>query len=250
LEDPIMARYWSRKWGEFPRQEYQTWHSMIVRCCDQRHPHYERYGGRGIRVCERWRRDFMAFLSDMGPRPSRGYSLDRLDNDGDYAPENCRWATRYQQAHNRRFVHDAVGVQCTGKRWRANVGIGGGRAMLGSFEKFDEARRAYRQAALRTRIVAELSAAWARGSGGPAHGREDDGSLDHRLLNLLLEASRSPGVSVRRKPPAHRALGDQKARRESPPTVRSRRSARSASAGRKGRARRSRRGVVTPARPA
>src|SRR5262249_3821224 len=98
-----MARFWSRKWGEAPRQEYNVWHGMRGRCYDPNNSQYARYGGRGIRVCERWRDDFMAFLSDMGPRPSRAYTLDRLDNDRDYALENCRWATRYQQAHNREF---------------------------------------------------------------------------------------------------------------------------------------------------
>jgi hypothetical protein len=233
-----MAGFWSREWGEFPREEYHAWYGMISRCCDRRHPHFSRYGGRGIRVCDRWRYDFMAFLSDMGPRPARGYSLDRLDNDGDYAPENCRWATRYQQAQNRDFVRNAAGVQRTGNRWRAKIGIGGDRAPLGSFETFDEAQQTYRQAALRSRIVVELSAAWAPRSGSPPHG-SDDGSLDRRLLNLLLEASRPPGASARRKPPAHHSLKDRKPRRKSTPATGSRRSVRSASAGRKPSARRS-----------
>jgi hypothetical protein len=230
-----MARYWSRKWGEFPRQEYQTWHSMIARCCDPDHPAFSRYGGRGIRVCVRWQRDFMAFLSDMGPRPSSAYSLDRLDNNADYMPENCRWATRYQQAHNTEFMRGAVGVERHRRRWAARIMIGGHRTMLGNFETFIEARRAYRQAALRNRIVAELSAAWGRRSRGDAGDPADDGSLDRRLLNLLLEASRSPPASGGPQPRPRRP-GNLKARGKSRPATRSRRRT---SAGRRPSARRS-----------
>ena len=208
----MAKRFWSRKWGEYPRHEYSAWRSMVARCCDPDHPAFPRYGGRGIRVCARWRRDFMVFLSDMGPRPSSAYSLDRLDNDGNYAPENCRWATTYQQAHNKRHMRNAVGVELHSGSWRARVGICGQPTNLGSFETFAEAQQVYRQAALRNRIVAELSAAWAPRSGSPAHG-SDDGALDRRLLNLLLEASRVRSPSGRRKSPAHRARGNRKARR-------------------------------------
>ena len=206
-------RFWARKWGPFPQAEYHAWHSMISRCHWQHAHNFSRYGGRGISVCDRWRDDFMSFLSDMGPRPSPAYSLDRLDNNADYAPENCRWATRYQQAHNREFVRDALGVRRAGRGWRADMGIGGGDSVtLGSFETFAEARQIYRQAALRNRIVAELSAAWARGSCAPPHAA-DDGALDRQLLNVLLEASRPPGYrGPRKSPPQH--PGNQKAQRK------------------------------------
>lgn len=81
--------------------EYRSWASMIARCENPKYHHFHRYGGRGIRICERWRNSFELFLSDMGPRPSLKHSLDRKDNDGNYEPGNCRWATAKEQRLNR-----------------------------------------------------------------------------------------------------------------------------------------------------
>lgn len=74
---------------------------MIGRCYDKRTNGWDRYGGRGITVCQRWRESFASFLADMGERPA-GKTLDRRETNGNYEPGNCRWATYKEQRHNRR----------------------------------------------------------------------------------------------------------------------------------------------------
>lgn len=78
---------------------YRTWHSMKNRCLNPNSNRYHRYGGRGIIVCDRWRDSFESFLADMRERPE-GKTLDRIDNDGNYEPSNCRWATPKEQKAN------------------------------------------------------------------------------------------------------------------------------------------------------
>lgn len=89
--------------------EYQVWANMKDRCSNKRNGSFDRYGGRGIEVCDRWLGSFENFLADMGKRPSPNHSLDRWpNNDGNYDPGNCRWATRSQQQKNKNpFDHKA-----------------------------------------------------------------------------------------------------------------------------------------------
>jgi hypothetical protein len=82
--------------------EYKAWGSMIARCYNPNCTGYESYGGRGITVCDRWRHSYSNFLADMGRKPNPTHSLDRIDNDGNYEPSNCRWATNQEQIDNRR----------------------------------------------------------------------------------------------------------------------------------------------------
>jgi hypothetical protein len=111
--------------------EYGVWRTMISRCHNANYKDFDGYGSRGIVVCQRWRESFAAFREDMGPRPQtppgkkRGFTIERKDNDGDYTPGNCVWASYVEQQNNRRgnrFLEYA-GVRLTLAQWGARVGI-------------------------------------------------------------------------------------------------------------------------------
>ena len=105
--------------------EYEIWRSMKARCYTPNNKNYIRYGGRGIVVCREWKDSFDAFLKDMGPKPGPDYSIDRIDNDRNYEPDNCRWATRVEQHNNKRnnIYLEFNGISKTMAMWRKELGV-------------------------------------------------------------------------------------------------------------------------------
>lgn len=131
---------------------YKTYHAMHDRCDNPNNTHYKYYGGRGISVCERWsgQRGFPNFLEDMGEKPE-GYSLDRIDNNGNYEPSNCRWADKTTQQYNQRLSvkntsgHKGVSQYKNGK-WTAQIYVKRKKKHLGYFENKEDAIKAREKA--------------------------------------------------------------------------------------------------------
>lgn len=108
-------------------KEYRTWAGIVKRVTNANAENYRHYGGRGIGVCDRWSGSYANFLEDMGRAPSLGHSIERIDNDGNYEPGNCRWATRAEQSANRRtsVLLSLNGTTRAQEEWGSVTGIGG-----------------------------------------------------------------------------------------------------------------------------
>lgn len=130
-----------------PIQFYDSWRQMKQRCMNEKNKRYEYYGRRGIKVCARWYK-FVNFYEDMWEHWESGLTIDRINNEGNYEPDNCRWATRQQQVLNRRKMKSnktgLVGVRSRGGRYLASAG----NAYLGSFRSSEEAAYVRDQAVL------------------------------------------------------------------------------------------------------
>lgn len=133
--------------------EYSTWSNIKQRCYNPKTEHFEFYGGRGIRVCERWINSFENFYKDIGQKPSNKFWIERKDVNGDYSPENCYWAEISQQQHNRNKMKNTsskfIGVcyRRDSNTWRADIGKNKIRYHFGIFDFEEDAAYAYNVAA-------------------------------------------------------------------------------------------------------
>lgn len=114
-----------RKYEGISKELYKTWYTMLQRCNNPKVRGYQYYGHRGIRVCDRWRESYIDFIGDMGKRPTPEHTLDRINNDGNYEPSNCRWATRKEQNLNTSRVHTLThkGITKSITLWAEELGM-------------------------------------------------------------------------------------------------------------------------------
>lgn len=135
---------------------YNKWKGMKARCYNENYEHYHAYGGRGIKMCDEWKNDFMSFYNDMGDIPFEGAELDRIDTNGDYEPNNCRWVSHKENSNNRRQYKNKTGY--TGvtykkriDKYQAQIYKDKKFIYLGVFDTAEEAHNAY-QTAKNTKI--------------------------------------------------------------------------------------------------
>lgn len=131
--------------------EFNSWRAARSRCTNVKNNEYPRYGGSGIRMCDRWMVSFANFMSDMGPKPSRSHTIERVDQLKGYTPSNCVWATKLEQNINtgtyRNNTSGRKGVYVTKSgKFYAYIGVQGRAISLGTFENFEDAVKAREKA--------------------------------------------------------------------------------------------------------
>lgn len=137
------------------KSTYSTWDAMIQRCTNPKNKKYNIYGGRGIKVCDRWLESFENFLNDMGVKPSSNLSLDRVNVNEDYCPENCRWATGSEQAFNKRKrstnTSGKTGVSWNSirQKWEVRITVDNKPIFLGRYLDFEKAVEVRKEAEIK-----------------------------------------------------------------------------------------------------
>jgi len=152
--DPLIVLD-STKHGLCYTDEYKIWEGIKKRCKHKEQHRYKNYAGRGIKICDEWKNNFIAFLKYVGPRPSKEHSIDRIDVNGNYEPGNVRWADKFTQARNtRKQKNNTSGIRGVsyekGKnRYRAYISFESKRIFLGTFKNLDDAVKARKEAELK-----------------------------------------------------------------------------------------------------
>lgn len=145
----------STKHGGHGSTEYRTWQAMIRRCTDKNHKNYTDYGGRGIAVCNRWLEGYSNFLEDMGIRPTKDHSIERIDNNGNYEKDNCKWETKINQGRNRRvkrtneFGVSGISLNKNRDKYTASIFVNKKWIRLGTFISLTDAINARKNGELK-----------------------------------------------------------------------------------------------------
>lgn len=148
--DPVQKYFEFHNMSNTP--EYRTWQHMKQRCYDKNYTKYADWGGRGIRVSKEWKNSFVTFYKDMGQKPSPLYTLERINNDGNYTADNCKWATRSEQLLNQRLSqrntsgYAGIFWDSASEKWRAVITFKGKTKYLGSFDDKRDAIKVRKQA--------------------------------------------------------------------------------------------------------